>query len=101
LGQVFVDAPGALEPIQLGSVFLPSLLQAGTFPGPGNVSISIFGINTTGTLISPIDGGNMPTINMVSTAPFSGSNGGTNGLITVTGYLVDCSANGSCALIVR
>jgi len=101
LGQVYVDTPGVLKPIQLGSVFIPSVLQAGTFPGVLGINTNIFGINVTGTLLSPIDGGNTPTINMVSTTSFSNSNGATNGQMTVTGYLVDCSAAGSCALIVR
>jgi hypothetical protein len=101
LGQVYVDSPGVLKPIQLGSIFIPTVLQAGIFPGVLGVNTSIFGINATGSLLTPIDGGNIPTINMVSTAPFSGSTGSTNGQMTVTGYLVDCSVTGSCALIVH
>ncbi len=101
LGQVYVDTPGVLKPVQLGSIFFPSVLQAGTFPGVLGVNTNIFGVNVTGAMVTAIDGGNTPTINLVSTTPLSFSNGGTNGQITVTGYLVDCSSNGSCALIVR
>jgi hypothetical protein len=101
IGLVYVDTPGVLKPIQLGSVFIPTVLQAGTFPGVVGVQTNIFGVNATGSLVSPIDGGNTPSINMVSTAQFSNSNGATNGQMTVTGYLVDCTAAGSCALIVR
>lgn len=101
LGQVYVDSPGVLKPVQLGSIFMPSVLQAGTFPGVLGVNTSIFGVETTGALVTPVDGGNTPVINLVATGPFSSSNGATNGQMTVTGYLVDCSAPGSCALIAR
>lgn len=101
VGMVYVDSPGVLKPIQLGSIFFPSELQAGSFPGVPGVNTNIFGVSLTGAMLTPIDGGNTPAINMVATAPFSSSNGATNGQMTVTGYLVDCSATGSCALIVH
>jgi hypothetical protein len=100
LGFAYVDTPGVLQPIQLGNLFIPTLLQTGTFPGVLGASSNIVGVNTTGSLLTAIDGGNTPTINLVSTTPFSPSNGPTNGQITVSGYLVDCSAPGWCALIV-
>jgi hypothetical protein len=101
LGQAYVDTPGVLKPAQLGSIFFPTVLQTGTFPGVLGVTTNIIGVNVTGPLVTAIDGGITPTINLVSTTPFSTSNGATNGQITVIGYLVDCSAAGSCALIVR
>jgi hypothetical protein len=100
LGEVYVDTPGVLQPIQLGRVFIPTVLQTGTFPGAGAGSDNIIGINAAASMLTPIDGGNIPTINMVSTTPFSASNGLTNGQMTITGYLVDCSAVGSCSAIV-
>jgi hypothetical protein len=99
LGQVYVDTPGVLQPIQLGRVFIPTVLQTGTFPGAGAGTDNIVGINAAASMLTPIDGGTSPAMTLVATTPFSSSNGTTMGQITITGYLVDCSAAGSCSAI--
>ncbi len=101
LGQVYVDTPGVLQPIQLNHILIPTILQTGTFGGAAGGSDNIVGINAAGSMLTAIDGGGSPSVTMVSTTPFSASNGTNMGQITIIGYLVDCSAVGSCAAIAR
>jgi hypothetical protein len=108
-GKVYVNPPGVLAPIQLlvtgsgSSVFIPTVLQQGTFSDPlTNSTANIIGVNATGTLVTVIDGGAIPKVNLLSTTAISLSNLGSSiGQMMLSGYLVDCSAIGSCASIVN
>ena len=53
-------------------------------------------------MLTVVDGAAVPKVNLLSTTPISFSNlGGTIGQIMLSGYLVDRSAAGSCATVMR
>jgi len=103
-GTVQVQTPGLLRgadlvfhrlmAIQIYSI--PTLLQTGVFNGG---STNIVGINAPLGLY--IDGPDQPTLNVVTSSVLSTDFGSLGLSVALSGYLVDCSAAGSCAAIVQ
>jgi len=101
MGTVFVDTPGIILPLKFsGLTGVPTLLQAGVFPGPvGNENV--FAVNAE--IHAVFDSGPIaPQMNIVATTPISlDTTGETSGIMTLSGYLLDCSVASACAAIVH
>jgi len=97
-GRINVISPGVVSLLILAGapsgdsqVQIPTTLLAGTFAG-----LNMNGVNAN--LHAFFAGGSQPGVGILSTTPIE--NVGVEGMLTLSGYLVDCSGS-SCAALVH